>query len=178
MNSLLSIARSIGIMAAFFSVSSAPLFAKSVEAQVTAFLDNYDSVHDNAVGAWPGLSFDTIPKIVVMRNSERRVIGLLAMDHPNPEALGKPRLVTSEESKAVLIETPSNPDVFKSLEHFEFSMPVAGAPTFVISSNCVDPEWVEDCMSSPDYTAYFLHEVFHRFQDDAFVLSLGADQDR
>lgn len=67
--------------------------------------------------------------------------------------------------------------VLGKVEGFIFSMDIADAPTFVMVSNCVNPEWEGECLTSPEFVPYFLHEVFHRYQEDVFKENERVDQE-
>ena len=137
-------------------------------AQAATVIENYNNALPQVREAWPGFDPARIPKIIVMRDAVGAASALIAFDHPNPDALGDAVAVATTEGTAHVVFTPNANLQINEFENFEFSWPVAGAPTFLIASNCSLPDDPLICAETPDFTAYFMHEVFHRYQDDAF----------
>ncbi len=160
-----------------------PVFAETGSDQalqeVAALLRNYDKSMEDSLGSWPGFDPAQIPKIVLARDRNRETSHLLVLDHPNAEAFGKVTPLTDtvgETGRAFLVKNPEPSPALEAVENFDFALPLGGAPTFVIVSHCDAPEIEQDCATNPDFTAYLLHEVFHRWQDHHFLPRHDVDQ--
>ena len=145
-------------------------------AQAATVIDNYNDALPQVRSAWLGFDPVAFPKIIVMRNAAGDAKALIAFDHPNPDALGEAVPVEIGEGTAHVIFAPLRSLRINDFEYFEFSRPVAGAQTFLIASNCSLPDDPMACAETRDFAAFFMHEAFHRYQDDAFRAVKWADQ--
>ena len=155
-----------------------PSSAGSTQSNAAHFLSNYQTAVTYARNGWPGFRPNTIPKLILDRNNAGVVTSIIAFDHPNPSAFGNAqpmRLGDGTTGRAFLITNPTSNATLNEIENFEFSANLGGAPTFVIASQCADIEQ-DNCLSGPEFTAYTLHEMFHRYQDEAFKQPRWADQ--
>ena len=100
---------------------------------------------------------------------------VLAINFPSAEVLGQATpLDTSGTPFKSLHQIGSLKDGvrarLKEIMNFEFNFILAGADAFVLvadrSAPSTDP-------AAPDGTAYFLHEMFHRYQSSKFLAQLG-----
>ena len=145
--------------------------------QAETVVKNYNAAVPGAKSVWPGYDPVAIPKIIVMRDHSGTARALIALDHPYPERLGEAIAIPSAYGTAHLI-LALQPDInVENFENFEFSRPVAGADTFLIASNCSDPDLFYLCSTDSDYSAFLIHEVFHRYQDDTFQNTNWIDQE-
>ncbi len=141
-------------------------------------LENYHRSYQAARTAWPGFDPNQIPKIIIGRDANGTTSYLIVIDHPNPQAFGDTVQIGRADGQpgmAYLVADPKPNGSIVAVENFDFNLPLHAAPTFVIASRCDDPAFPMDCAKAPDFTAYLVHEVFHRWQDDTFALNDIAD---
>ncbi|WP_339951009.1 hypothetical protein [Yoonia sp. 2307UL14-13] len=136
------------------------------------FLTHYDDAYPAAQAIWPGFDPATIPKVVIGRKPDGSTDSLIIMDHPDPQSFGVtvdiPR-PDGKPGKAFLVTAPHDNPKIAGVGHFAFNVDLHDAPTFLIASDCTDPDIPDDCAAYPDYIPYLVHEVFHRWQDDRFA---------
>lgn len=176
-NQMIAVATcAVSIFATATAADSATMPRMDRLAQAATVVENYNDALPRVRSAWHGFDPVLIPKIIVMQNAAGAAEALIALDHPNPDALGDAVEVETAEGTAHVIFAPKVDLEISDFEYFEFSRPVAGAPTFLIASNCSLPGDPTICADTHDFMAYFLHEVFHRYQDDAFRAVRWQDQ--
>lgn len=141
----------------------------NVSQQQRAFLTNFARVSPRSSAAWPGFDIRQIPILIVFRDAAGDPVRALALNHPNPPALGQSVNVgpLTDGSRASEITNLKFQNELKKIENFVFSLELGGAPTFVLS---LDQESVYIFLQTDrtEFIAYVFHESFHRHQLDNF----------
>ena len=138
-----------------------------VDAQVSAAVDNLAIGYRQAAGIWRGFDPRDHPTVVAFR-SDGAIAALLAVNHAGADNLGQ---ATAPDTAGTPFRSLHRIAAARSVtrrlgrvEHFEFRMPLGGVDSFVMvadPSRGLDP-------AEAGWTATYLHEMFHRYQELAF----------
>lgn len=157
----------------------APLDASGqIEAQaVTTLLDELTLGYNAVQGVWTGFDPNDHPTIIVYRDRENTLQGVLAINHPTPAALGDATTLTGNGWPFTVsrISNPTNLEEFTSFPNFEFDKTVGGASSFLIRATYGDPGLDP---SEKEFINFVLHEMFHRYQISAFTDTFDANSDQ
>ncbi len=123
---------------------------------------NLSVAYSGAQGVWTGFDPNDHPAVIVYKSDPREVESLLAINYPSPGSLGDSTALNVGDtpfrslSRVVNVE-PDFVAQLKVIPHFELSVDLAGVDSFAIVAdrNSRDPT---------DWTAMFIHEMFHRYQ--------------
>jgi len=123
---------------------------------------------------WPGFVPGEHPVVLAYKGESGELLGALAINHPKPEALGDATKIDTEGmpfDSVYRIENPTDKAALTNLAAFDFHAILGGIDSFAM--NVIDGDDFFD-PHTDDYTATLLHELFHRYQDEAFAGRLGA----
>lgn len=128
--------------------------------------------------AWPGFSPTDHPVVLVERNDADEVVGALTIGFPNPNDLGTAELIADHPATGMIHRvtqlTAAALAKLEPVEAFEFNRMVEGVDSFVMVAGGSDPFFA---IGDEQYVATLLHEMFHRYQFEAFVEGSFVDQD-
>ncbi|MEM9134903.1 MAG: hypothetical protein AAGE88_21345, partial [Actinomycetota bacterium] len=144
-------------------------------ATVQATIDSLAEAYRRADGLWTGFDPNDHPTIIPIR-SDGSLQGAVVVSHPDPESLGTAVELDTEGTPFTSLHRIDALDEaaderLGQVDAFEFHAEIGGTDAFVLmadtSDSFLDP-------AEADWGATFIHELFHRYQDDAFEGSLGA----
>ena len=125
-------------------------------------------------GSWPGFVPNEHPVVLAYKDGSGTLVAALAINHPEPDALGDATALDVEGlpfTSAHRIENPTDREKLESMPTFDFHATLGGIDSFAMnaggSDRFFDPLTV-------DYASTLLHEMFHRYQDDAFEGDIGS----
>ena len=125
---------------------------------------NLSVAYSGAQGVWTGFDPNHHPAIIAYRSDSGEVESLLAINYPSPGVLGDATELNVGDapfrslSRVVKVE-PDFAAMLEEIPHFELSADLASVDSFVIvaDNDSFDP-------TTPNWTAMFIHEMFHRHQ--------------
>ena len=125
---------------------------------------NLSVAYSGAQGVWTGFDPNHHPAVITYRSDSGEVESLLAINYPSPGALGDATALNVGDapfrslSRVVNVE-PDFAAMLEEIPHFELSADLAGVDSFAIvaDNGSFDP-------TTPNWTAMFIHEMFHRHQ--------------
>lgn len=159
------------------SVAEVSGLPESVRNVVPPMLAGISEGYRKVEGVWPGFVPNEHPTAIPIRDGDSEVFGALLLNHPDPEAVGKVTTLdvtgTAFDSAHFVTEFASTERLDK-VDGFEFNSDVGGIDSFIMIADSSD-EYFFDPLQK-DYVATLLHEMFHRYQGDAFAIgSVGQD---
>ncbi len=132
----------------------------------TTVVQNLAVIYRASEGVWPGFVLADHPAVIILRDGSDSS-NLLALNHPDPDALGAAKEIKSNDLPftAHTITDPSDAERLDAVVNFEFNITLGGVDSFAIAADSSD-----EIMSptSPEFPATFVHEIFHRYQVEAF----------
>ncbi|MEM7339976.1 MAG: hypothetical protein AAF467_15075 [Actinomycetota bacterium] len=136
-----------------------------------ALVDSVDRAYQRVDGVWPGYDPNDHPTVLAWRNDTDELIGAVAFNHPDPEALGPATEIDAEGrafDSAHVIEEPAGEaaDLLGAMQNFEFNRVIGGVDSFMMAVGGTDSFFDP---TSSDYQSTLLHEMFHRYQEEAFT---------
>ncbi len=134
-------------------------------AALTDSLVLLDEAYRRIDGAWQGFQPTEHPVVLAWKNGGD-VLAAVAINHPNPDALGRAEQIDhggSHLGPVHLIDNleTSAADVLGPLVNFEFDTEVGGASSFLMEANTADEFFNPTAL---DYGSTLIHEMFHRYQ--------------
>lgn len=138
-------------------------------------IENLSEGYRRAQGVWTGFDPNEHPTVVPYWPNSEEIESVLAINFPFPESLGDatPLDTSGTPFESLHVITNLADDVEASLEaipNFDFNVDLAGVDSFVMVA-CGFREVFEP--ATVDWTATFLHEMFHRYQNLSFRGSEG-----
>ncbi len=132
--------------------------------------DGYERVD----GDWPGFVPNDHPAVLALKDSSGDLAGALAFNFPDPDALGTARALDPEGTpigSVHHITELTEAEKLQNLRGFDFHLKIGGVDSFAMEAGGGDDFFVP---TTNDYVATYLHEMFHRWQDDGFAGDLGS----
>ena len=131
-----------------------------------------------SLDVWPGYDPREHPSVAVHKSGVGAVESALAINFPYPERLGEATAISVVGTPFASLHridqvSPAMTGIFAEIPHFEFNADLAGVDSFVMIAGGGD-EFLNP--AHVDWTAAFIHEMFHRYQVARFRGPLG-DQD-
>ncbi|MGH1494050.1 MAG: hypothetical protein ACRBK7_32440 [Acidimicrobiales bacterium] len=154
--------------------------ADAAVADGTAGLDLDDIVrrlgdgYSRVDGDWPGFAPNEHPAVLALKTSSGELAGALAINFPNPDALGDAEPLNTDGTPLKSVHHITNPteaDKLAELAGFDFHIMIGGVDAFAMEAGGGDDFFLP---TTNDYVGTFLHELFHRWQDQAFEGDIGA----
>ncbi len=144
-----------------------------VDAIVAGAIERIAAGYSAVEGVWAGFVPNDHPVVIPFRSTSGDLQAVIAINHPDPDALGDAAaLDTASTPFASLhrIENPTDRTALEQLEGFDFHARLGGVDSFAMIAGGSDAFF--DPLTA-DYTSTLLHEMFHRYQDEAFEGSIG-----
>ncbi len=119
-------------------------------------------------GDWPGFVPNDHPAILALKDSSGRLAGALAFNFPDPDALGAARALDTEGTpigSVHHITDLTEAEKLQNLSGFDFHLQIGGVDSFAMEAGGDDDFFLP---TTNDYVGTYLHELFHRWQDEAF----------
>ncbi len=128
-------------------------------------LNLLDEAYSRIDGAWEGFDASSHPVVLAWKNGDDLLVAV-AINHPDPEALGRAQQVDHGGSSlgSVHMLTDLEPEVadrLSDLVNFEFDTEIGGASSFLMEAD-TDDDFFDP--TTLDYGSTLLHEMFHRYQ--------------
>ena len=142
--------------------------------ELDAVIANISDGYRAAESVWNGFVPNDHPTVLPFRTASGEVRTVLAINHPDPDAIGAAvELPTDGLPFRSLhrIDTPTDLEPYQTLAGFDFHFKAGGVDSFAMIAGGGDEFF--DPMTL-DYNATLLHEMFHRYQDQAFSGDLGT----
>ncbi len=146
-----------------------------LDPDVATMVSNIGLGYEQVDGVWKGFVPNEHPAIIVRKDTSNQLVGAVAFNHPEPEALGN---VTAVDAAGLpfrsvhLVTDPTDAAAMDALEGFDFHAKLGGVDSFAMvaveADDFFDP-------TSKDYVSTLLHEMFHRYQNQAFQQMAGQD---
>lgn len=123
---------------------------------------------------WPGFDPSEHP-VVLPYKTDTNVVAALVINHPSPDQIGDATKLDIGDlpfASAYRVESINDEEskILSDMPAFEFHANLGGVDSFAM--NVIDGDVFFDVLSD-DYTATLLHEMFHRYQDEAFDGDIG-----
>ena len=131
-----------------------------------------------SLDVWPGHDPRGHPSVAVYKSGAGAVESALAINFPSPERLGDATGINVAGTPFASLHridqvSPAMVGIFAEIPYFEFNADLAGVDSFVMIAGGGD-EFLSP--AHVDWTAAFIHEMFHRYHVARFRGPLG-DQD-
>ena len=131
-----------------------------------------------SLDVWPGYDPREHPSVAVHKSGAGAVESALAINFPHPERLGDATAISVAGTPFASLHridrvSPAMMEIFAEIPHFEFNASLAGVDSFVMIAGGGD-EFLNP--AHVDWTATFIHEMFHRYQGFRFQ-GWSGDQD-
>ena len=148
------------------------------DGQLTTALANIDRAYAAADGIWPGFDPRAHPVVLAWKDPGGALIGAVTINHPDPGAIGDAVEVDADGRTLGPVHRVRNIDGdaaarLRAMEAFEFDTTIGGVGSFLMNAGGGDPFFDPTTL---DYSSTLLHEMFHRYQEQAFP-NLAVDQD-
>ena len=146
----------------------------ATEAGMREALEKIAAGYRSVDGVWPGFVPNEHPVVLAYKNDGGKLVAALAINHPDPAALGDATPVDVEglpAGTAHRIESPVDAEILEAMPTFEFHATLGGVDSFAMNAGGSDAFF--DPLTT-DYVSTLLHEMFHRYQDEAFDGDIGA----
>jgi len=126
-------------------------------------------------GVWTGFDPAEHPAIVILRDKKALRKGVLAINHPNPTALGESTAVPVEglTFTSHTVTNPVDAAAMDNMKFFNFNFMAGGVDSFAISATPGDSLFDAEL---PEFNAFFMHEMFHRYQNMGGFKETFVDQ--
>lgn len=144
-----------------------------VDAAVTTMLENLAVLYRSTAGVWPGFDPMEHPTVVALRDGSA-VTGAVAINHPDPKALGTAAPIDTGDAPftAHFVSELVDAGALERVAAFEFNSMQGGVDSFVMvadpTDSFLDPE-------APEFATTYIHEMFHRYQFASFNESRFQD---
>lgn len=138
--------------------ADAPLDSSALQQQVAG---DIAAAHQNAKGVWPGFELTDVPIVAIATQDSSSGWAVVA-GHPEVTTVGNAALIDGYEDVWLVtdietpIPTPSN-------GIFDFDVPVAGVPSFVLAA---DHAFELAPPGTEAFVSIIEHEAFHIFQEE------------
>lgn len=155
--------------------SAATIAVADLDPDVATMVTNVGLGYEQADGVWTGFVPNDHPAVIVRKDSTGQVVGAVAFNHPEPAALGT---VTPVDTAGLpfrsvnLVTDPTDAATMDALEGFDFHAKLGGVDSFAMVALAGDDFFD---LTAKDYVSTLLHEMFHRYQDQAFQQMSGQD---
>ena len=121
--------------------------------------------YTGAQGVWTGFDPGEHPSVVPYRSDGGEVESALAINFPAPEKLGDATALSADPPfRSLHLIANVNADIkakLREIPYFDFNLVLGGVDSFVMVAGggdaFLDP-------SRLDWTSFFIHEMFHRYQ--------------
>ncbi|MEL6890924.1 MAG: hypothetical protein AAFP84_04970 [Actinomycetota bacterium] len=145
-----------------------------VDTMRAAVVDGLASGYERAAGLWPGYVPNEHPAVVPFRTDDG-IVGALAINHTGADALGTATELPTAGTPFTSLHriddlNDATSDRLTEIPNFDFHAQLGGVDSFVMVADN------REAFLNPtnvDWVATFIHELFHRFQDEGFSGSLG-----
>lgn len=162
-STLLLVAVTLVLAAACVNSDSAQSDA-SADDWIGEAVANLSVAYSGTQGVWTGFDPNQHPAIIAYRSDSGEVESLLAVNYPSPGSLGDATALNVGDapfrslSRVVNVE-PDFAALFEAIPYFELNADLAGVDSYIIVADgeAFDP-------TTPNWTATFIHEMFHRHQ--------------
>ncbi|MEM7143213.1 MAG: hypothetical protein AAF548_19485 [Actinomycetota bacterium] len=139
----------------------------ATDAMVDAALAGLARAYERADGVWNGFVPNEHPAVMVFKDDDDGHVATIAINHPDPDALGKAtELDRSSFGSVHRIDDVADPEYYEGLDAFDFHAQLGGVDSFAMVAGGSD-EFFDP--AQPDWASTWLHELFHRYQDAAFA---------
>ena len=139
-----------------------------------AAIANLSLGYTGAQGVWTGFDPNEHPSVVSHKSERGEVESALAINFPSPEGLGDATaLSTSAPFRSLHRIANVNADTEEALSKipaFAFNIILGGVDSFVMVAGAGE-EFLDP--SRLDWTSFFIHEMFHRYQHARFAPRQG-----
>lgn len=141
----------------------------AADAQFFSAVTNLVSGVEQATGVWDGFNPGGYSTVVIFR-TDGEVSHLLAINHTNPTGLGTPTPVDNTGTPFGSLHRiddvdPTAAKALAAVEYWDGRVTVGGMEAFVIVADPTD----DLNATQLDWVAFFMHELFHRYQHDTFT---------
>lgn len=132
-------------------------------------------------GVWRGFDDAKIPQLFIYKDDQGVVSSVFAVAHPNLDALGTARKVNTASiglEDVYEITDLKDENKIADLFLFTFDTNFGGVRTFTITSTLdVRGDSATPEAATADFAAFWIHELFHRYQFDNFAMADYVDYD-
>lgn len=155
------------------TVAATPASAAPSDEVISTMLGLIAKRYLTAPDRWAGFEPGDHPSVVPFR-SDGKVERAIAINHPDPDALGDATPIATEALPftAHLIENLTDPAALESVDAFDFTSRQGGVSSFVMVADASDSFFDP---TTDEYAATFIHEMFHRHQILSFDGQLSQD---
>ena len=125
-------------------------------------------------GRWPGFVPTEHPTVLALKTSDGELDGALAINFPDPNALGDAQELSTEGTNIGSVHHITNlieADKLADLSGFDFHMKIGDVDSFAMEAGGPDSFFTP---TTNDYVATLLHEMFHRWQDESFSGNISS----
>ena len=141
----------------------------SLSADERSLVESWRSAASVSSGVWPGLDLASIPTVLAKVDDDGVVEAAVAVNHPNPRALGDPtQSLDVDGHSIVVVGEVAAPDWLASRIPFDLLADIGGVDTFVVIAKegrfLLEP-------GTPDFVATIVHEAFHRHEFEEWAPS-------
>lgn len=133
---------------------------------ITTMVQNLAQKYRAANGVWPGFDPTEHPTVVAIKSGDE-LTGVVAVNHPDPGALGDATPISIEglPFAAHVVDNPTVPEKLTAIQNFDFTSEQGGVDSFVMVANTADSFLAP---TSAEFAATYIHEMFHRYQIKTF----------
>lgn len=125
-------------------------------------------------GEWPGFEPNEHPAVLALKSSDGELQGAIAVNFPAPDVLGDAEELDvsgTPLTSAHHITNPAESEKLQQLTGFDFHFEIGGVDSFAMEAGGPDDFFDP---GTDDYVGTYLHEMFHRWQDEGFSADIGS----
>ena len=159
------------------SVGGTSELSGDLDATVEQLLVSVSDGYERIDGEWPGFVPNEYPTAFPVF-SGGELISTILLNHPNPGAVGEAVALDTTDlafDSAHRVDTPTDPSNLELISSYELWAPIGDVESFAVRVDPDDPTGIFD-PADPFFPVLVLHEMFHRYQFDNWLLPL-TEQD-